>query len=115
MARTKAAHERIAVTVTAADIAAATHNDPTACPIALAMGRMFGRSVSVGVDTATVIYADREDEYLLPASAQRFVYEFFAKRPVKPIRFYVTLRDRGIRHNLRADGPCWCQSVRRDS
>jgi hypothetical protein len=92
MARTEAARERIAVTVTAADIAAATHNDPTACPIALAMGRMFGRSVSVGVETATVIYADREEAYLLPESAQRFVYAFITKRPVKPIRFYATRR-----------------------
>jgi hypothetical protein len=76
------------VTVTAADIEHALRNDPTACPIALAMRRVFRRPVSVGITLASVIYPNREDVYRLPPTAQQFVTNFDAKRPVKPITFH---------------------------
>jgi hypothetical protein len=78
------------VTVTAADIEHASRNDPTACPIALAMRRVFRRPVSVGTTLASVIYPDREDIYSLPLKAQRFIGKFDAKRLIRPITFHAT-------------------------
>jgi hypothetical protein len=78
----------VTITVTAEDIKQASRNDPTACPIARAMQRLFGgRPVSVGTTVASVIYPDREDIYRLPPEARRFVTRFDAKRRVKPITF----------------------------
>jgi hypothetical protein len=93
IARSQRRHTRrrwvvvIEVNVTSKNIEQAQRHDPTACPIALALQRVFRRPVSVGTTLASVIYPHREYIYQLPPEARRFISQFDSGQPVRPLAF----------------------------
>jgi hypothetical protein len=75
------------IVVTPDDIKKGKRHNPTACPIAHAMRRAFGRRVSVEASYARVTYPDRVAVYRLPAEARRFIDCFDVGLRVEPIAF----------------------------
>ena len=85
--------ESLAVEVDDADIAPGTRYSSFNCPIALAIRRMPGvTSARVTHRHAAVKFTDAATvQYLLPASARRFINYFDNGLPVRPFAFAARL------------------------
>lgn len=84
------------ITVTQEDIQNGMPACNDACPIALAMQRVFGKEAHVGTMhfwPTAVEWPDAPVEGDLPRSARKFVRDYDDGRPVKPFRFKASYQE----------------------